>query len=722
MRNNGPVTQVSHSLSPDDVLISKTDTESHITYANPRFVEISGFSLDELVGSPHNLVRHPDMPEAVFEDMWQTLGSGKSWSGLVKNRCKNGDHYWVRANAVPLNEGGTIKGYASIRVKPSEEEVREADEVYRDIREGGKRFVIQEGHWYRRGLLGKLSRFNPHSLGARIGGISALTFVLLGVTGIGGGYMIQQQTLDEERAELRVQAYDLEHRVLLGQQALLSGITGGNDADMAQIVSDVSKAASGLAGAWSDLRAELSTHGIPVSDELEARMATLSNGAMVEIADHLQVGRIEQAEASFSRFVQQESSPLIAELDTLQGELAQWAENAAFDVRFEEQLGWIFTIIAVVGGLIVALLGVRLAAYVRRSLVNANNFTLQVAAGNLKSPMPKNGKDEVGQTLESLNFMRRSLTFLIGEINQRVDVVRPSVNELLDSNTAMATRIEQQAAAVQQTAASTEEISTTVSQSAENARLASQASTGNLDEVDQANEVMHQLTASMQEITRQAENMAGIVGTIDSIAFQTNILALNASVEAARAGEHGRGFAVVAQEVRKLASQSAEAAKKVQELIQRAREDIVEGEKHTLDAEQAMERIRGASQRVNDLMGEISAASEEQSDGIGQISQAITQIDQGTQESAVAMHTYNRSTESLQREIHALSYSAQAFLSEAEIKAISEGSTGNASTLKTSLQHRNIMSERQPLASLAGSRTPSTSRSASSNEEEWETF
>ncbi|EWG99915.1 PAS domain-containing protein [Halomonas sp. BC04] len=338
MRNNGPVTQVNHSLSPDDVLISKTDTQSYITYANPRFIEISGFSLDELVGSPHNLVRHPDMPEAVFEDMWKTLGSGKSWSGLVKNRCKNGDHYWVRANAVPLNEGGTIKGYASIRVKPSEEEVRQADEIYRDIREGGKRYVIQEGQWYRRGLLGMLSRFNPHSLGARIGGISALTLVLLGVTGIGGGYMIQQQSLDEERSELRVQAYDLEHQVFLGQQALLSGLIGGNGADTAQVVSEVSKAASGLAGAWSDLRAELSTHGIPVSDELEARMARLSNGAMVEIADHLQVGRIQQAEAAFARFVQQESSPVIAELDALQGELAQWAESAAFNFKFEEQL------------------------------------------------------------------------------------------------------------------------------------------------------------------------------------------------------------------------------------------------------------------------------------------------------------------------------------------------------------------------------------------------
>ncbi|EWG99917.1 hypothetical protein [Halomonas sp. BC04] len=135
-----------------------------------------------------------------------------------------------------------------------------------------------------------------------------------------------------------------------------------------------------------------------------------------------------------------------------------------------------------------------------------------------------------------------------------------------------------------------------------------------------------------------------------------------------------------------------------------------------------MERIRGASQRVNDLMGEISAASEEQSDGIGQISQAITQIDQGTQESSVAMHTYNRSTESLQREIHALSHSAQAFLSEAEIKAIREGSTGNGSHLQAILRKSDIRGDRPALASLVGSRTPSTSRSASSSEEEWVTF
>jgi len=717
MRNNGPVTQVDHPLSSDDVLISKTDSRSYITYANPSFVEISGFNYEELVGSPHNIVRHPDMPEAVFEDMWKTLGSSKSWSGLVKNRRKNGDHYWVRANAVPLSEGGRVQGYASIRVKPSEEEVRKAEEVYRDMREGGGRYVIQEGQWYRRGLLGKLGRINPHSLGVRIGGVSALTFLLLGITGIGGGYMLHQQGQDAQRLTSLAGAHELEANVAEAQRLLATSLIAGEQGrpltgDLSARVDNITLA---IREAWPEVEEGLGDV-VGNSEAVGERINAFIEGPLQTISQNIEAGRLEQASTAFATFVLEDSPRLFTELRQLETTLGQHTAEAALALPMERWLGAIFAAIALLGGVIVALLGARIAAYVRRSLGSANSFALQVAAGNLKTEMPKAGRDEVGQTLQSLNFMRKSLTFLIGEINQRVGVVRPSVNELLDSNNAMASRIEQQASAVQQTAASTEEISTTVAHSAENARLASQASTGNLEEVDQANEVMRQLTASMQEITRQAENMASIVGTIDSIAFQTNILALNASVEAARADEHGRGFSVVAQEVRKLASQSAEAAQQVQKLIERARDGVCEGEKHTHDAEHAMERIRVASQRVNDLMGEISAASEEQSDGITQISQAITQIDQGTQESSVAMHTYNRSTESLQREVHVLSHSAQAFLSEAEVRAIREDSSpARQATLRETFIPASLPAPTGPGNTLKA-------RAEVVHEDEWETF
>ena len=117
-------------------LLSTTDLNSHVTYANAAFVQVSGFSRDELMGQPHNQVRHPDMPPQAFADMWATLRAGQSWTGLVKNRCKNGDHYWVRANAAPMRRDGQVMGYLSVRTKPSDHEVAMAEGLYQRFREG----------------------------------------------------------------------------------------------------------------------------------------------------------------------------------------------------------------------------------------------------------------------------------------------------------------------------------------------------------------------------------------------------------------------------------------------------------------------------------------------------------------------------------------------------------------------------------------------------------
>ena len=136
MRMNLPVTQRSFDFPDDATLMSSTDTSSHITYANEAFIKVSGYERDEILGSPHNLVRHPDMPREAFADMWATLKSGESWTALVKNRRKDGDHYWVRANATPVVRGGSVVGYMSVRTKPGHDEVQQAEALYRRFREG----------------------------------------------------------------------------------------------------------------------------------------------------------------------------------------------------------------------------------------------------------------------------------------------------------------------------------------------------------------------------------------------------------------------------------------------------------------------------------------------------------------------------------------------------------------------------------------------------------
>ena len=136
MRSNQPVTQREFDFPADATLMSTTDPDSRITYANDAFVAISGFTREEIEGEPHNLVRHPDMPSQAFADMWATLKGGEPWTALVKNRRKNGDHYWVRANATPVVRDGRHVGYMSVRTRPGRDEVAAAELLYARLRDG----------------------------------------------------------------------------------------------------------------------------------------------------------------------------------------------------------------------------------------------------------------------------------------------------------------------------------------------------------------------------------------------------------------------------------------------------------------------------------------------------------------------------------------------------------------------------------------------------------
>ena len=127
MRTNLPVTGIEYPLQDGQSIVSKTDTKGRIIYVNPTFVEVSGFAEEELIGKAHNIVRHPDMPPEAFADLWQTLQAGEPWTGLVKNRRKNGDFYWVVANVVPIKEAGATVGYMSVRTRPARDQVERAE-------------------------------------------------------------------------------------------------------------------------------------------------------------------------------------------------------------------------------------------------------------------------------------------------------------------------------------------------------------------------------------------------------------------------------------------------------------------------------------------------------------------------------------------------------------------------------------------------------------------
>ena len=152
-----PVTNNEIFFDDAEFMLTKTDLRGVITYANQDFVKISGFSEAELVGSSHNIVRHPDMPEEAFEDMWRNLKEGKPWTGMVKNRTKAGDYYWVKANAAPIVENGVVTGYLSARRKPTRQQVEAAADAYRLFKEGkANGLAISDGHVVRNSMFFKL--------------------------------------------------------------------------------------------------------------------------------------------------------------------------------------------------------------------------------------------------------------------------------------------------------------------------------------------------------------------------------------------------------------------------------------------------------------------------------------------------------------------------------------------------------------------------------------
>ncbi|HGM5582029.1 TPA: methyl-accepting chemotaxis protein [Pseudomonas putida] len=146
MRNNQPITQRERTFPAQQRLISTTNAKGVITYCNDAFIEISGFSREELTGAPHNLVRHPDVPSAVFAHMWQTLKQGLPWMGIVKNRCKSGDHYWVNAYVTPIFENNQVVGFESVRIKPTAEQIRRAEALYQRLNQG-KSAVPRRDKW-----------------------------------------------------------------------------------------------------------------------------------------------------------------------------------------------------------------------------------------------------------------------------------------------------------------------------------------------------------------------------------------------------------------------------------------------------------------------------------------------------------------------------------------------------------------------------------------------
>ncbi len=309
---------------------------------------------------------------------------------------------------------------------------------------------------------------------------------------------------------------------------------------------------------------------------------------------------------------------------------------------------------AVLGGILLSALIVR---GVRRQIggepADAVELAQRVADGDLTLDIHVDPRD-TGSVLAGLRRMQDRLGEIVATVRGNAEGVATASAQIAQGNADLSSRTEQQASALQQTASSMEQLGATVRHNADNARQASQLAQSASTVAGEGGGAVGEVVSTMAEIDESARRIADIIGTIDSIAFQTNILALNASVEAARAGEQGRGFAVVAEEVRTLAQRSAQAAREIKGLIGTSSERVERGSGQVARAGQTMSAIVQSIQRVTDIMGEISAASQQQSQGVSQISEAVSQMDRATQQNAALVEQSAAAAESLRSQAQRL--------------------------------------------------------------------
>lgn len=311
--------------------------------------------------------------------------------------------------------------------------------------------------------------------------------------------------------------------------------------------------------------------------------------------------------------------------------------------------------ILIAAGAVSVILGFFVSWILTKSIViplqRAVTISENVAQGNLKmSQQTEFSKDELGQLERSLITMQNNLTQTLNDISRGADTVASASHQIAAGNMDLSSRTEEQAASLEETAATMEELTATVRQTATNAQEASELANQVSKNAQEGGQMVKNVVSHMAQIKEHSHKIDDIVALIDSIAFQTNILALNASVEAARAGEQGRGFAVVAGEVRNLSKRSAEAAKDIKKLIETSNQTIMQGHDMAGLAERKIQNIVNSIEHVADIVSHINAATQEQSSGISQVNMAVSQMDAVTQQNAALVEQASAASQALQEQ------------------------------------------------------------------------
>ncbi len=638
-------------------IVSEADLKGDIVSINEKFVEISKYSREELLGKPHNTTRHPDMPKQTFKELWSTIGRGKPFRGVIKNRAKDGTPYYVDAVIAPvMGANGKPEKYIGVRYDIT------AAEIERQNAKGILAAIDESLAYMEFDVNGQVLTANENCL--RI-----LGYRMDEVIGKHDRIFVDPQVADS--AEYRQLWSDLSSGV--GKSGTFKRVSKDGREVWIQAVYAPVKDEMGRVNKYVQISSDVTAEKVRFADYEGQLEAISKNQATIEFGLD---GTIRSANENFLRTVGYGLDEIKGKHHSMFCEPALansleyrdfWDRLRAgkFEVGAFKRIAkggreiWIqasynpifdlngkpFKIVKHASDITAAKemefqlaeaqrRDTEAAAELQRKVSIVLDIVNSIADRNFDVEIPDLGNDAVGQVAAALQQAVSAIKEALIEVRDVATTVSSAAEQLTSASREITSGAQTQASSLEETASSLEEITSTVKQNSDNAQQARQLANGSRDVAEKGGAVVNEAVQAMSEINQSSKKIADIITTIDEIAFQTNLLALNAAVEAARAGEQGRGFAVVAAEVRNLAQRSASAAKEIKTLIQDSVRKVENGTDLVNRSGSTLSEIVNSVKRVTDIVSEIAAASREQLSGVEQVNKAVSQMDRVTQGNA----------------------------------------------------------------------------------------